>query len=104
MVDNILPFLIKDSRKVPPNRAPKDADPDEEEDSEDDSENDSDDDSENSFDAVSDSESINDLEMQDETLLVKKADLAKDEVWVSVSFIESEKGETGKKYRARPNI
>ncbi|KAL8903644.1 MAG: hypothetical protein Q9207_003793 [Kuettlingeria erythrocarpa] len=81
MVDNVLPFLIKDTWKVPPNRAPKDADPDKEEDSEDDSEDD--------FDTVSDSDSIKDLEKQDQTVLAKKADLAKDEVWVSVSFIES---------------
>ena len=82
MVNNVLPFLIKPSRKIPPNRAAKrlvGIEPLDEEDEEDESEFDSED-----SDIESQSNSMEDLVKQDETALAKMADLAKDEVWVSV--------------------
>ncbi|KAL8748567.1 MAG: hypothetical protein Q9184_007212, partial [Pyrenodesmia sp. 2 TL-2023] len=81
MVNNVLPFLIKESRKVPPNRAPKAGAIMEPLDEEDELGIDSED---------SDFEySTDDLTEQDQTVLAKMADLAKDEVWVSVSFLRS---------------
>ncbi|KAL8858960.1 MAG: hypothetical protein Q9178_004441 [Gyalolechia marmorata] len=84
MVNNVLPFLIRASRKVPPNRAPKRLAGMEHLDEEDESEVESED-----SDIESPSDSMEDLVKQDETVLAKMADLAKDEVWVSVSFLRS---------------
>lgn len=83
MVNEVLPFLIKETRKVPPNRAPKNAvgmDLDEGEESTDGSEH---------SDLESEPDSMDELTKQDQTVLRKKADLAEDEVWVSVSFLRS---------------
>ncbi|KAL8965230.1 MAG: hypothetical protein Q9197_006614 [Variospora fuerteventurae] len=83
MVNEVLPFLIKETRKVPPNRAPKNAvgmDLDEGEESTDGNEY---------SDLESEPDSIDELIKQDQTILRKKADFAEDEVWVSVSFLRS---------------
>ncbi|KAL8927679.1 MAG: hypothetical protein Q9172_001239 [Xanthocarpia lactea] len=89
MVNNVLPFLIKASRKVPPNRAPKSLVGMEPLHQEDESGvNSEDSDSEDSG-IESQSDPMGDLAKQDETVLAKMADLAKYEVWVSVSFLRS---------------
>ncbi|KAL8918532.1 MAG: hypothetical protein Q9208_007288 [Pyrenodesmia sp. 3 TL-2023] len=84
MVDNVFPFLIKESRKVPPNRAPKDVVVMESSDEGEESGVDSEDSG-----LQWQSDSMDELTKQDLSFLRKKANLAQDEVWVSVSFLRS---------------